>query len=70
MKVITKQIWNEPAVFIGFITTVAIAIVTVVTGDDWDIGTIVGTLAPLVSALGIRSQVTPYHGEYEQERKA
>jgi len=67
MKKVTSQIWEEPAVFFGFITTVGVVIVTVVAGNDWDVGTIVGALAPIMSALGIRSQVTPYHGEHEQE---
>jgi ascorbate-specific PTS system EIIC-type component UlaA len=69
MKEITVRIWQEPAVFIGFITTIGVIVVTIVAGNDWDIGTIVGALAPIVSALGIRSQVTPYHGQYEREEE-
>jgi hypothetical protein len=66
MKEISTRIWNEPAVFIGFITTLALAIIAVVTGNDWDIATVAGVIAPLASSLGIRSLVTPFHGEYER----
>ena len=66
VKEIAKRIWKEPAVFFGFIASLAVLIVTLITGDSWDTSTIIGVIAPLASALGIRSQVTPYVGEHEQ----
>lgn len=66
MSEIAKRVWREPAVFIGFVTTVALVIITVVAGNDWDIATIAGCIAPLVSALGIRELVVPYIGQYEE----
>jgi outer membrane biosynthesis protein TonB len=59
MQEIVKRVWREPAVAIGLLTSIALAIIVVVSGDSWDLAAITGVAAPLVSALGIRSQVTP-----------
>jgi hypothetical protein len=56
---IAKRAWREPAVFLGFVTSAALAIITVATGDPWDTAAIVAVIAPLASALGIRQLVTP-----------
>lgn len=58
MRTIAERVWLEPAVAIGFLTTVAVGIVNLVAGS-FDVQNIVGTLAPLVSSLGIRQTVTP-----------
>ena len=59
MQPIIQRLWKEPAVFIGALTSVVLAILAVVTGADWDADTIVGIVAPMASALGIRPLVTP-----------
>lgn len=67
MSEIAKRIWREPAVFIGFITSAAMALVIVLSGDPWDVAAIVGVIAPLASALGIRELVTPIEGTGKHE---
>ena len=59
MSVIATRAWREPAVFIGLLSSIALVIITLATGDPWDAATIAGVVAPLVSALGIRQVVTP-----------
>jgi len=59
MHEIALRAWREPAVAIGLLTTVLLAIVVLATGDPWDTAAIVGVLAPLASALGIRELVVP-----------
>lgn len=59
MKVILEKIWGEPAVAIGFVTTVALVVVNALHGTLDDAVTIITVLAPLVSSLGIRQTVTP-----------
>ena len=59
MRGLAQRIWREPAVAIGFLTTVILAVVAVISGTDLDAGTVIGLLAPLVSSLGIRQFVTP-----------
>jgi hypothetical protein len=59
MSVIAIRAWREPAVFIGLLASVALAIIALATGDHWDTATIAGVAAPLLSALGIRQFVTP-----------
>jgi uncharacterized membrane protein len=63
MKQIAVRVWKEPAVFIGLLTTVALVVITVATGGDWDAAVIVAVIAPLVEALGIRQFVKPTYGE-------
>lgn len=63
MREILARVWREPAVFLGLVTSAALAIVTVLTGDPWDTAAIVAVIAPLASALGIRQLVTPVAGE-------
>lgn len=59
MKVIAERVYREPAVFIGLLTSIALLVITLLTGDPWDAATIAGIAAPLISALGIRATVTP-----------
>jgi hypothetical protein len=57
MKVIGQKIWNEPAVCIGLLVSIAMAVGAILTGSDWNWETIVAVLAPLATALGIRPTV-------------
>lgn len=59
MSEIAKRAWREPAVFLGLVTSIILAVITVATGDKWDTAAIVAVIAPLASALGIRQLVTP-----------
>jgi hypothetical protein len=59
MSEIAVRVWREPAVFIGLLTSVALLVIKLATGDPWDTATIAGVAAPLVSALGIRELVSP-----------
>jgi hypothetical protein len=59
MAVIAQRVWREPAVFIGLLTAIAIAVLKITTGAPWDAATIAAIPAPLVAALGIRQLVTP-----------
>lgn len=61
MSEIARRVWHEPAVAIGLLASIALAVITVATGDPWDAATIAGVAGPLVSALGIRQLVTPWH---------
>lgn len=63
MKQIAARVWHEPAVCIGLLTSVALAVITIATGDPWDTVAIAAVIAPLASALGIRELVTPVHDE-------
>lgn len=65
MSEIARRVWHEPAVFLGLITSIALVVITLATGDKWDTATIAGVAAPLVSALGIRELVTPTGGSSE-----
>jgi len=58
MSEIGKRIWNEPAVFIGLLTSIILALIAWVNGS-WNTSDIIGVIAPLVSSLGIRQFVTP-----------
>ena len=59
MSEVASRVWREPAVFVGLLSSVALAVVNVVTGGPWDAAIIVGILLPLVEALGIRQLVYP-----------
>lgn len=59
MKPLAQKLYREPAAFIGFVTTVALAIGAIITGSDWSWEAIVAIVAPLASGLGIRQVVTP-----------
>lgn len=63
MGEILKRVWREPAVFLGLLTSAALAVITIATGDPWDTAAIAAVVAPLASALGIRQLVTPATGE-------
>ena len=59
MKTIAQTVWREPSAAIGLLTTVALALLAVLTGTDWDASVIAGIAAPFLSSLGIRQLVTP-----------
>jgi hypothetical protein len=59
MSEIIKRAWKEPAVGIGLLVTVALAIGAAATSSDWSWETIVAVLSPLLAGLGIRPLVTP-----------
>jgi hypothetical protein len=59
MKVFAQKIWSEPAAFIGLCVTLGLLAVALITHQAIDAGVIIGILAPLGSALGIRQFVTP-----------
>jgi hypothetical protein len=59
MSEIVKRAWREPAVFLGLLTSAALVVITLATGDPWDTAAIAAVIAPLASALGIRQLVTP-----------
>lgn len=65
MSEIARRAWREPAVFLGLASSIAVAVITIATGDPWDTATIAGVAGPLVSALGIRELVTPISGQRE-----
>lgn len=67
MSEILKRVWREPAVFLGLLTSVALAVITIATGDPWDTAAIAAVVAPLASALGIRQLVTPDTGTPPEE---
>jgi hypothetical protein len=58
MKEIGKRIWNEPAVCIGLLTSVALVVLNLL-GDDTGTINWIEAAAPLLAALGIRPLVTP-----------
>ena len=62
MKQIIKRIWNEPAVAIGLIASLILALLQFLGDDTWDANTIIAIAAPFVSALGIRQTVKPALG--------
>jgi hypothetical protein len=62
MKAIAQRAWREPAVAIGLLATVILLVLKFASGDPWDLATIAGIAAPLVSALGIRQVVSPAFG--------
>lgn len=57
MKVIAQRIWNEPAVCIGVITSLALLVINLIGENDWNFEAILAIIAPLASALGIRQAV-------------
>jgi hypothetical protein len=62
VKVIARKLWEEPAAFIGLLTTILLAGLNVIGDDDWGIDNLIAVLAPLVSSLGIRQVVSPAAG--------
>ena len=70
MKPIALTVWREPAACIGLLTSVAILVVTLLTGDPWDSSTILAVIAPLASSLGIRQLVSPAAGPEDSLRRA
>ena len=58
MKTIVKRIWEEPAVAIGLLTSIALVALNLL-GDDTDTINWIEVAAPLLAALGIRPLVTP-----------
>jgi hypothetical protein len=70
MSEIARRAWREPAVFIGLLVSIALAVIAAATGDHWDTATIAGVAAPLLAALGIRQFVTPAGDIMEAEAAA
>lgn len=69
MKEIGKRIWNEPAVALGALVTVALLVAGLLADTEWDALTISAVAAPLVTSLGIRPLVTPA-AKAEEEKNA
>lgn len=69
MKEIGKRIWEEPSVAIGLLLSVALTVVTLLNGTDFDWNTILLVLGPLLTGLGIRPTVKPMV-KIEEENKA
>ena len=67
MSEIAKRAWREPAVFIGLLTSIVLAVITLATGDKWDTAAITAVIAPLAAALGTRQLVTPTADAVEAE---
>jgi hypothetical protein len=61
MKELAARVWAEPAVFIGLLVSLGLLTLALLTDPDWDASTILGIIAPVASALGIRPLVTPTH---------
>jgi hypothetical protein len=59
VKVILERVWNEPAVAIGLLASVALLALNLATGEHLDAVAIITIAGPFLSALGIRQAVTP-----------
>jgi hypothetical protein len=59
MKEIAQRVWHEPAVAIGLLISIALAVVAIINGDDWGWEEVLFVVGPLLAALGIRPFVTP-----------
>jgi len=59
MKDIAVRAYQEPAVAIGLLTSVAMLVIKLASGDVWDTTTISAVVAPLLASLGIRELVSP-----------
>jgi hypothetical protein len=70
MKEIGKKIWEEPAVAIGLLVSIALLVGALLTDSDFDWETIVAILAPFLSGLGIRPLVKPTAKIEEENRQA
>lgn len=70
MKELAKRIWNEPAVAIGLLTSLILLVFNIVGDSTWDAESIIAIAAPIASALGIRTQVTPTAKIEEENRQA
>lgn len=69
MKEIGKRIWEEPSVAIGLLLSIALTVITLLNGTDFDWNTILLVLGPLLTGLGIRPTVKPM-ATIEEENKA
>lgn len=58
MKEIARRVWDEPAVAIGLLTSLALVALNLL-GDDTDTINWIEVAAPLLAALGIRPLVWP-----------
>jgi hypothetical protein len=59
VKEIASRFWREPAVVLGLVASIALAVTTIATGDPWDAAAITAVIVPLAEALGVRRLVTP-----------
>jgi hypothetical protein len=70
MKEIARKVWEEPAVAIGLLVSIALLIGAFLTDSDFDWEAIVAILAPFLSGLGIRPLVKPTAKIDEENAKA
>jgi hypothetical protein len=68
MREIGKKVWNEPAVAIGLLLSLALLAVTLINGEDWDWNVILLVVGPFLAGLGIRPFVRP-EAKIEEENK-
>jgi hypothetical protein len=70
MKEIARKVWEEPAVAIGLLVSIALLVGALLTDTDFDWEAIVAILAPFLSGLGIRPLVKPTAKIDEENAKA
>lgn len=70
MKEIARKVWEEPAVAIGLLVSIALLIGAILTDSDFDWEAIVAILAPFLSGLGIRPLVKPMATIEEEHKQA
>lgn len=59
MKALAQRFWNEPAVAIGLLASILLAVLNWLGDNSWGADDLISVLAPLLSSLGIRQLVTP-----------
>jgi hypothetical protein len=59
MRQIAKLFWTEPAVALGVLASVAIAVLKFANGGALTADDVIAILAPLGTAAGVRPLVTP-----------
>jgi hypothetical protein len=70
MKEIARKVWEEPAVAIGLLVSIALLVGALLTDSDFDWEAIVAILAPFLSGLGIRPLVKPTAKIEEEQKQA
>jgi hypothetical protein len=66
VKALATRFWNEPAVAIGLLATVLLAVLNWLGDNTWSADDLIAIVAPLLSGLGIRPLVTPTHAGTEE----
>jgi hypothetical protein len=59
MRQLVKLFWDEPAVAIGVLASVALAVLKIVNGGALTADDVLAVLAPLGTAAGVRPFVSP-----------